>query len=103
MGVALCLVALALGVTERLLEPPPGVTETNLRRLRKGMTLREGEAVFGRPADEQGTGVNVADLRRKPFGGNRLYGYSMRRRGCLPFWLPQENHGLRRKALARTV
>src|SRR4051794_40059365 len=51
VGVALCLVALALGVTVRLLEPPPGVTEANVRRIRLGMTLAEVEAVLGQPPD----------------------------------------------------
>jgi hypothetical protein len=47
MGVAVCVVAVALGVTERLLAPTPSVTEANVGRLRKGMTLREVEAILG--------------------------------------------------------
>jgi hypothetical protein len=45
--------ALALGVTERLIELPAGVTEANLRRIRKGMTLVEVEAILGGPARKQ--------------------------------------------------
>jgi hypothetical protein len=47
VGVALCVILLALGVTERLLEPSPGVTETNARRIRPGMTFKQVEAIFG--------------------------------------------------------
>src|SRR5262249_5774649 len=47
VGVALCLVLMALGVTERLLAPLPGVTEENLGRVRSGMTVAEVEALFG--------------------------------------------------------
>jgi hypothetical protein len=58
VGVALTVVALGFGVTMRLLEPTPGVTEPNLRRIRDGMTLAEVEAIFGRPADVEGRGVS---------------------------------------------
>jgi hypothetical protein len=51
-GVALTVVALAFGVMVRLLEPPPGVTEANLRRIREGMTLRDVEAILG-PVNEE--------------------------------------------------
>jgi hypothetical protein len=61
VGVAGCVVLLALGATERLLEPPPGVTEANLRRIRKGMTLANVEAIFGRAADEQTTGISSTE------------------------------------------
>jgi hypothetical protein len=48
VGAALCLVALAFGLTVRLIGPePPGVTEANLRRIRPGMTLKEVEAILG--------------------------------------------------------
>ncbi len=50
LGVGVCVVVLALGITEWLLIPPgepPGVTESNVRRLRRGMTLEEVEAVLG--------------------------------------------------------
>ncbi|HYT90668.1 MAG TPA: hypothetical protein VEL76_18315 [Gemmataceae bacterium] len=47
VGVALCLVALALGVTERLLGPSPGVIEANVRRIRPGMTLGEVKEIMG--------------------------------------------------------
>jgi hypothetical protein len=52
VGVALCVVALAFGVTVRVVDSlePPGVTESNLRRIRPGMTLAEAEAIFGGPA-----------------------------------------------------
>jgi hypothetical protein len=39
VGVALTVVALALGVTERLLRPAPTVTEANVGRLREGMLV----------------------------------------------------------------
>jgi hypothetical protein len=51
VGVALCLVALALGVTVRLLGPEPaGVNEANVARIKPGMTLREVEEILGGPA-----------------------------------------------------
>ncbi len=49
VGIALTVVALALGVTERLLEPLPGVARANVKRLRPGMTLAEVEGLFGQP------------------------------------------------------
>jgi hypothetical protein len=52
VGVALCLVALALGTTVRVLDALPGVTEANLRRVQEGMTLAEVEGLFGRAADQ---------------------------------------------------
>jgi hypothetical protein len=48
-GIALCVVALALGLTEYLLGRQPGVTEANLARVR-GLTLAEVEALLGVPA-----------------------------------------------------
>ncbi len=47
LGVAVALVGLALGFTDWALSLPPGVTETNVRRIRPGMTLAEVEALFG--------------------------------------------------------
>jgi hypothetical protein len=52
------LLALLLGVAgllllPRMLAPKPGVTLENFRRIRRGMTLAEVEAAFGRPADER--------------------------------------------------
>jgi hypothetical protein len=51
LGVGLALVALALAVTDWALSLLPGVTEGNVRRIRRGVALREAEATFGRPAD----------------------------------------------------
>src|SRR5438445_13678227 len=50
LGIGLTLVTLAFALTEALLWRPEA-TEANLRRIRPGMTLREVEAIFGRPAD----------------------------------------------------
>jgi hypothetical protein len=47
VGVALCLVALALGVTVRVLEPPPGVTAANVLRIRPGMRPDVVERILG--------------------------------------------------------
>jgi hypothetical protein len=48
VGVALTVVALAFGVTVRLLGPePPGVTATNVRRIRVGMTLQQVKQLLG--------------------------------------------------------
>jgi hypothetical protein len=52
VGVALCVVALAFGVTVRVLEPPPGVTEANFARLRLGMTQERVESIVGRSPDD---------------------------------------------------
>jgi hypothetical protein len=41
VGVALCVVALTLGVTERLTRPQPGALEQISLRLRNGMTYQE--------------------------------------------------------------
>jgi hypothetical protein len=66
VGVALCAVALALGVTERLVWRP-GVTPANVRRVRVGMTLDEVEALMGCPAhlafDLDREGVPIGDRR----------------------------------------
>jgi hypothetical protein len=53
LSVAACVVALAFGVTVRLLG---AVTEANCRRLQPGMHLREVEAIFGASADRRGAG-----------------------------------------------
>jgi hypothetical protein len=53
VGMALCLVALAFGVTVRLLKLPPGVTETNVGLIRKGMTLTEVEGILGESAKHE--------------------------------------------------
>jgi hypothetical protein len=52
LGVGLALVALAFILTDVLIWRP-GVTEANIRRIRAGMTLREVEAMFGGPAQEE--------------------------------------------------
>ena len=51
----LALVALALLLTDRLLWQP-GLTESNVRRLRPGMTLEQVEAILGPPG---GTGYHA--------------------------------------------
>jgi hypothetical protein len=51
LGVGLALVALALAFTDWALSLQPGVTEANIKRLRKGMTLGEVEAVLGGPGE----------------------------------------------------
>jgi len=47
LGCGLALVALALGVTDRLLTPLPGVTEAKVKRIQPGMTTAEVEVIFG--------------------------------------------------------
>ena len=47
LGVGLALVALAFAVTDLALSLQPGVTEVNVKRIRRGMTLSEVEALFG--------------------------------------------------------
>ena len=46
-GVA--LIALGLVVTDRILTPKPGACEENFKRLRKGMTRAQVEALLGGP------------------------------------------------------
>jgi hypothetical protein len=46
-GLALLAVAGAFLLTDRLLTPPPGVTEANVKRIREGMRLAEVEAILG--------------------------------------------------------
>jgi hypothetical protein len=53
VGVAVTLVALALGTTTRILGPSPGVTEANVRRIQPGMTMKEVEAILGTPPQER--------------------------------------------------
>jgi hypothetical protein len=58
VGVALCVVALALGVTERFVEsrqrPGDGITKLNYQRIHEGMPLREVEGILGkRPGNYQ--------------------------------------------------
>jgi hypothetical protein len=55
LGLGLALVALGLVVIEGALGPPPGVTKENARRVRKGMTFGEVDAILGghaHPADQ---------------------------------------------------
>jgi hypothetical protein len=47
LGVGLALVALALAFTGWALSPPPGVTEANARRIQRGMTRTQVEALMG--------------------------------------------------------
>ncbi len=47
LGVGLALVAGAFAATHELLGPWPGATEANVRRIRKGMTLEQVEAILG--------------------------------------------------------
>jgi hypothetical protein len=47
LGVSIAVVALAFAVTDWVIGPTPGVTETNARRIKPGMTLREMEAILG--------------------------------------------------------
>ncbi len=51
LGVAVALVAGAFVLTDWLLTPPltPGVTQANVRRLRRGMTSAEVRAILGDP------------------------------------------------------
>jgi hypothetical protein len=62
----LCLAALAVAaaVTLERLTPRPGVTPENFKRLHKGMTEQEAEAILGRKADGHldggGRGHNVS-------------------------------------------
>jgi hypothetical protein len=49
LGVGLALVALALALADWALKPPPGVTEANARRVRRGMSMWQVEALLGKP------------------------------------------------------
>jgi hypothetical protein len=52
LGLGLALVALALAFTDLALSLQPGVTEANARRVSKGMTSGQVEAIFGGPPQE---------------------------------------------------
>jgi hypothetical protein len=48
VGVALCVLAVAFGLTVRLVGlESPGVTEANAKRIQPGMALREVEGILG--------------------------------------------------------
>ncbi len=47
LGVGMLLVALAFMATYAVLGPAPGVTEANVRRIRRGMPLAEVESILG--------------------------------------------------------
>src|SRR5262245_59468492 len=49
LGVGMLLVGVAFVVTDAALGPRPGATEANVRRIRRGMTLEQVEAIFGKP------------------------------------------------------
>jgi hypothetical protein len=60
LGVAIIVVGPAFVVTDAVLGPRPGPTEANARRVKKGMTLRDVEAILG------GSGradITFSDLR----------------------------------------
>jgi hypothetical protein len=63
LGVGLALLALVFLLTDALLWGPP-VTEADARRIRPGMTLREVEAILGRPADVAARGTEVGMMAR---------------------------------------
>jgi hypothetical protein len=52
LGVAIYVVPMAFLLTDRILAGRPGVTVANCRKIRKGMTLQEVEAHFGRAAND---------------------------------------------------
>src|SRR5262249_44084648 len=52
LGVGIGLVAIAFSVTCELLRQP-GITETNVRRIRSGMTLQQVEGILGEPAHQE--------------------------------------------------
>jgi hypothetical protein len=49
LGIALCTILLALGVTDRLLRPPPDGTLPPLEEIRVGMRLQEVKAILAGP------------------------------------------------------
>jgi hypothetical protein len=53
LGVGLALVALALAFTDWALSLRPGVTESNVRRIRPGMTLEQVESILGSHPSER--------------------------------------------------
>ncbi len=60
LGVGIALVALAFAITNYIMGPSPGVTEANSRRIQKGMTLKEVQAIFGGPGKLSGEGGGLA-------------------------------------------
>jgi hypothetical protein len=52
LGIGLALVALALALTDWVLSLQPGVTETNVKRIKDGMTLDQVEALLGGPGSK---------------------------------------------------
>jgi hypothetical protein len=85
-GIALCVLALALGLTERLLGRQPGVTAENAARVRRGMTLPEVEALMGMPGKREeipvisyaffgreGVASIIFDERGRAFGAPCVY------------------------------
>jgi hypothetical protein len=57
-GVALFVVTVAFLLTDWLVWQP-GVTEANVRPIRPGMTLREVEAILGRPGNDTQIGYTL--------------------------------------------
>jgi hypothetical protein len=49
VGIAACVVALAFGLTCRLLRPAPGIMETKSHSVRGGMTLKDTLDLLGAP------------------------------------------------------
>ena len=49
LGVGIAVAALAFALTDWIVGPTAGVTETNVRRIRAGMALPEVEALLGTP------------------------------------------------------
>jgi hypothetical protein len=87
VGVALCVVALAFGVTGRLVWRP-GVTESNVGRIREGMTLREVEVILGRKADGNGPLIGP-----RPEGAKEMLWWE-EGNGWVAVWLDSERRVL---------
>jgi hypothetical protein len=51
LGLGLALVALAFVITDEFVTSTPGCTERNVKRIRRGMTVGEVEALLGVPPD----------------------------------------------------
>jgi hypothetical protein len=92
VGLALTVVALGLGVTERMVDSQeaPGVTESNLRRVREGMSLVEVEGIFGRAADYY-TGPL---LERYADRGAEIAAWWEEGDGCVRVWLDDKRRVL---------
>jgi hypothetical protein len=58
-----CLALVALVAVPRLLAPKPGVTVENFRRLHRGMTKEEVDAILGGPGEVSGFINNMARTR----------------------------------------